>query len=138
MCDGLIPGFIARRFDRLLAVGFGRLGKARRCNHGQQKQENKHEHSLARNPWGEAAGMSWKLEKLSGRGQLARIPDHQMNFALSCPMRPGRTLVAVPKVEPSSMFPSTPWNWVWLKMLKNSPRISNDFDSVTGIFFVSP
>src|SRR5215469_12485895 len=60
-----------------------------------------------------------------------------MNFALTCPMRGALALVTLPKV-PLLMFPLGLLNWAWLKMLKNSPRIRKDFDSVRGIAFCSP
>ena len=54
-----------------------------------------------------------------------------MNFALTCPMRGSRAFVTFPKLL-LLMSPLGLVNCVWLKMLKNSPRISKDMASLNG------
>ena len=60
-----------------------------------------------------------------------------MNFALTCPMRGSRAFVTFPKLL-LLMSPLGFVNCVWLKMLKNSPRISKDIASLTGMTFDIP
>src|SRR6202034_3808588 len=62
---------------------------------------------------------------------------YQTNLALTWPMRGSRALVMFPKL-PLLISPLGFMNCAWLKMLKNSPRISNNLLSVTGIVFVIP
>src|ERR1700759_1795741 len=52
-------------------------------------------------------------------------------------MRGSRALVTSPKFE-LLMSPLGFMNCAWLKMLKNSPRISKDLLFVTGMIFVIP
>ena len=52
-------------------------------------------------------------------------------------MRMARALVTFPKLS-LLMSPLGLANCAWLNMLKNSPRISKDFASVTGITFWIP
>src|ERR1700730_15472526 len=60
-----------------------------------------------------------------------------MNFALTWPMRGSRALVTFPKLA-LLISPLGFMNFAWLKILKNSPRISNDVASVTGMIFCNP
>src|SRR3954465_9647278 len=62
---------------------------------------------------------------------------YQTNLALTCPMRGSRALVTCPKLA-LLMSPLGLKNCAWLNTLKNSPRISNAFFSVTGIRLVIP
>ena len=61
-----------------------------------------------------------------------------MNLALSCPMRGGRAELTIPKDPLLSMFPPGLLNCAWLKILKNSPRISNAIFSLIAVRFRSP
>ena len=71
------------------------------------------------------------------RSRRNRGPHYQTNLALTWPMRGSCALVTAPN-RPLLKLPSGLLNWVWLKMLKNSPRISIAMDSVIGILFEAP
>src|SRR5579864_2200212 len=95
--DCLVPGFLSRKLGRITAVAGGRLREARRGHRDQQKQEKPHRHSLARE---KAHTYPESLAKKGFAGEISSPAwsDHQVNFALSCPMRGSRALVTTPKL----------------------------------------
>ena len=87
-------------------------------------------------------GVVWRAGRHSRKDSIlnagpAMLLDYQTNFALSCPIRGGRAFVTFPKLL-LLMSPLGFVNCVWLKMLKNSARISKFIASFTGMILVIP